>query len=112
MMQPALADRKILREYLDHLAQFDPILLAKLAKSMQQFNAEPLLKKIRVPMLIFAGDNDKFTPLWLSKKMHRLIPKSELCVVKGGTHVALIEQPDLVSLRMEKFLGEKIRKKK
>lgn len=111
MMQPALADRKILREYLDHLAQFDPILLAKLARSMQQFNAEPLLKKIRVPTLIFAGDNDKFTPMWLSKKMHRLIPKSELCVVKGGTHVALVEQPDLICLRVEKFLQERMGKK-
>lgn len=111
MLQPGLADRKILREYLDHISQFDPILLAKLAKSLQMFNAEPSLKKIRVPTMIFAGDNDKFTPVWLSKKMHRLIPKSEICVVKGGTHVALVEQPDLICLRLDNFMRERLNRK-
>lgn len=108
MLNPGLADKKVLREYIEHFTSMDPVFLAKLARSMQEYNAEPLLKKIRVPTLIVAGENDRFTPVWLSKKMHHLIAKSELLVIKKGTHVALIEQPALINLRIEKFIKERL----
>ena len=37
--------------------------------------------------------------------MHERIPGSELLTVPGGTHVAPIEQPELITLRLEKFLA-------
>jgi len=108
MMNPSLADKKVLKEYIEHFSSVDSVFLAKLAKSMQDYNAEAVLKKIKVPTLILAAENDKFTPVWLSKKMHHLIPKSEILVIKKATHVALIEQPALINLRIEKFLHERV----
>ncbi|MCP5464688.1 MAG: alpha/beta hydrolase [Deltaproteobacteria bacterium] len=106
MMNPALADRKVLKEYIEHFTSVDPVFLAKLAKSMQDNSAEQLLRDIKVPTMIFAGDNDQFTPVWLSKKMHHLITDSEILVVRKASHVALVEQPALINLRLEKFIHE------
>lgn len=110
MLNPGLADKKVLKQYLEHFTSVDPVLLAKLTRSMQEYNAEPVLKNVKVPTLIFAGENDQFTPVWLSKKMHRLIPKSEIQVLKKATHVGLIEQPEFINLRIEKFLVERLGK--
>ena len=111
MHNPGLADRQVLREYLDHLTSIDAILLAKLTRSMGDYDAEPILKNIKVPTLIFAADQDQFTPVWLSKKMHRLIPKSEILILKKATHVGLIEQPELLNLRIEKFITDRLGKR-
>ena len=53
-----------------------------------------------------AGELDTFTPLWLSEKMHRLIPDSELLVLRAGSHTGPIEHPDLVNFRLEAWLNE------
>jgi len=58
-----------------------------------------------VPTLIVAGTDDTFTPYWLSEEMHARIRGSELLTVPGGTHVAPIEHPELITLRLEKFLA-------
>lgn len=106
MMNPSLVDKSIVKEYMDHIASINPVLLANLVKSLQEHNAEADLKEIKVPTLIFAAEDDTFTPVWLSRKKHHLIPQSELMVIKKGSHVALIEQPELINLRIEKFLKE------
>lgn len=107
MMNPGLVDKRILKEYMDHITSLDPVMLAKLVKSLQTHDTEPVLKTIQVPTLIIAADDDTFTPVWVSKKKHHLIPHSELMIIKKASHVALAEQPELINLRMEKFLKER-----
>ena len=75
---------------------FEPRLLATTLGS---------LPHVDVPTLIVAGTDDTFTPYWLSEEMHARIPGSELLTVPGGTHVAPIEHPELITLRLEKFLA-------
>lgn len=41
-------------------------------------------KKIDVPTLLFWGKKDKETPLYMAKRLKRLIKNSKLVVVKGG----------------------------
>jgi pimeloyl-ACP methyl ester carboxylesterase len=36
--------------------------------------------------------------------MNKLIPRSELFVIKKAKHVGLVEQPALINLKIEKFL--------
>jgi len=90
--------------YLEHLSQLDLRVFFKMATAMQEHTAEHYLKDIKVPVLIIAGEKDLFTPLWLSYKMQKMIPGSEMLVVPEGSHAALIEQPELINLRIEKFL--------
>lgn len=108
VMKPYLVDKKILEQYIDHIINVDPVFLTDLTRNMQEHSAEESLKKINVPTLIIGGEEDTFTPIWLAKKMHHLIAKSELFVVKKGSHVALVEQPELINLRIEKFIHERV----
>ena len=83
-----------------------------LLKSAQEHTAEDMLKTIKVPTMIVAGEHDQFTPMWISKKMHRLIPESELFVMNKATHAGLVEQPDLINLRIEKFIQERVQRQR
>ncbi len=96
--------------YIKHILAVDPFFFTTLLKSAQDHNAEEVLGAIKVPTLIISGENDQFTPVWLSKKMHRLIPRSELFILKNATHAGLVEQPDAVNLRIDKFIQERFAK--
>jgi hypothetical protein len=37
-----------------------------------------------------------------------MIPGAELCVIRGGSHAALIEQPELICLRIERFVMDRL----
>jgi len=105
VMNSGMMNREEVNEYVNHVLSVDPLLFTNLLKSMQESSAEDILKKVKVPTLIVAGDEDQFTPAWISKKMHRLIPESELFMMHKATHAGLVEQPDLFNLRIEKFLS-------
>lgn len=105
-LNPRLIKRADMLPYFEHMATMDLALFARLLERAGAHSAEPVLATIDVPTLIFAGERDRFTPSWLSEAMHRKIRGSELCVIPGGSHTAPIELPDLVNLRLEKFLRE------
>ena len=90
--------------YFTHLSGMDARLFLGMLKNASEHTAYEYLPKVNVPTLIVAGTNDTFTPYWLSEEMHDRIPGSELLTVPGGTHVAPIEHPELIALRLEKFL--------
>lgn len=92
--------------YFQHVAHIDFPMFAKMLTLAGEHTAEDLLPQIDVPVLIVAGDKDSFTPPELSHRMAEVIPKAELMMLSGGTHVAPLEQHELVSLRIEKFLSE------
>ena len=91
--------------YFRHLAGMDPQLFLGMLKHASEHSAFDHLPHVNVPTLIVAGTDDTFTPYWLSQQMHSHIPGAELLTVPGGTHVAPIEQPELITLRLEKFLA-------
>lgn len=92
--------------YFHHAAHVDFPMFAQMLTAAGEHSAEDLLPSIEVPVLIVAGDRDSFTPPELSQRMAEVIPRAELVMLSGGTHVAPLEQHELVSLRIEKFLSE------
>ncbi len=109
VMHTGMVNKEDIDRYIQHILSVDPLFFTMLLKSAQDHSAENMLRTIKVPTMIIAGELDQFTPLWISKKMHRLIPKSELFVMHKATHAGLVEQPDLVNLRIEKFINEQVR---
>ena len=97
-------ERSDLVPYFQHLSQMDPDVFFQTVEFMNEHSVEELLGEINTPTLIAAGQYDTFTPCWLSRKMNRLISDSELMVMPGGTHVAPIEIPELLELRIERFI--------
>ena len=94
--------------YLKHMTHVDFPMFLKMLRAAGEHTAEDYLGKIKVPVLIIAGEKDTFTPPALSQYMAESIPNAELLMVKGGSHVAPIEQPDLINERVTRFIRERI----
>ncbi len=51
------------------------------------------MRSIVTPTILVWGEKDKETPLGVGQKMHALIPKSSLKVIKGAGHFSFLDQP-------------------
>lgn len=65
-----------------------------------------LLKKIKCPTLIVAGDRDMIKPEH-SIEMMRLIKKSQLAIIPGASHSLLKEKPGIANQIISDFLQSK-----
>ncbi len=97
-----------LRNYLDHLARMDLRVFLGCVLEAQHHTAWDDLPRVDVPTLIVAADGDTFTPVACGRKVASLIPGAEIIVLGGATHAALIEQPETIHRRLERFLRERL----
>lgn len=97
-----------MRPYFEHLSEMNLQVFFMMAHEMQHHTAGPWLNRIDVPTLIVAGEQDLFTPLALSEEMRQRIPEAEILILPKGSHAGLIEHPELLNLRLEKFLRERV----
>ncbi|MBD8620663.1 proline iminopeptidase-family hydrolase [Sphingomonas sp. CFBP 13728] len=61
------------------------------------------LKRIAVPTLVTCGEFDEAPP-WVATKIVRLMANATLAVFPGASHMAHIEQPELVMAATSRFL--------
>jgi pimeloyl-ACP methyl ester carboxylesterase len=94
--------------YLLHVSDIDPVMFLRMLRLAGEHSALDLLPQIDVPALVIAGDRDSFTPPRYAEEMAAALPKGELLMVTGGTHVVPLERKDLVATRVEKFLRERV----
>lgn len=94
--------------YFEHMKAVDPLLFVETVLLANLHSAESFLADVDVPTLIVAGDHDTFTPPWLSERMHQRIRGSELLRIPAGSHAAPLEIPELLVLRLEKFLKDRL----
>jgi pimeloyl-ACP methyl ester carboxylesterase len=52
---------------------------------------------LRIPTLIACGDHDLLTPDEYSRKMAASLPRSELVIVSGASHLALLDKPEAIN---------------
>jgi pimeloyl-ACP methyl ester carboxylesterase len=103
-----LARKSDMEPYLEHLSSLDLTVFFEMVRAAQEHDAGPFLGDIQAPTLVVAGERDLFTPRHLSLEMAARIPNAELLEIPRGSHAALIEQPELINLRLEKFIREKV----
>lgn len=60
-------------------------------------DASDVLPLVRCPALIIAGQRDHLTPPAVAMRMASVIPDAAYHEVTGGTHFAMIEQPELIN---------------
>jgi pimeloyl-ACP methyl ester carboxylesterase len=82
----------------------DLLLFLRMLEAAGNYSAEDFLSSVDVPVLVVAGKSDTFTPYRLAQEMAKALPRSELLPVPSGTHVAALEQRDLVGKRISEFL--------
>ncbi len=98
--------------YITHIARIDVPLFMNMLLRLSEHSAESWLRSINVPVLIVAGSDDLFTPHALSEQMLAEIQHSEMLTIPAGSHAALVEQPELMNLRVEQFLRNRVDTKK
>jgi pimeloyl-ACP methyl ester carboxylesterase len=94
--------------YMKHMVDIDLLMFLRMLQSAGEHSALDLLPQVEVPALVIAGDRDSFTPPRFAEEMAAAMPKGELVMVQGGTHVVPLERKELVSERVEKFLRESV----
>lgn len=52
---------------------------------------------LKVPTLIACGDHDLLTPDEYSRRMAASLPRSELVIVTGASHLALLDKPEAIN---------------
>lgn len=80
--------------------------LLPMFEQMVQYDGTGVLDRIECPTLIISGKKDTVTPAQHQELLHNKIKGSEYMSVPYGTHCTQLDMPDLVNLRIEKFLHQ------
>ena len=67
---------------------------------------EDYARKIAAPTLIVWGKQDKQTPLYMAKRLSRLIQNSRLEILQDGGHFSFVDCPLEFCGKVKDFLGE------
>jgi len=102
-----LTSLKDVEIYARGIASMDLNSFLKLFESMMAYDGTSVLSRIEVPTIIVAGKQDSVTPLKHQEEMHELISGSELYSVPYGSHCTQLDMPDLVNLKIDRFLEKK-----
>jgi len=102
------ASRQDIERYTEHMGRMRPDVFLGMVERMQEHDLTDDLPRIRVPTLVVAGEKDVFTPMHRSRRMAELIPGAELLVLADGSHAGLIEYPEQINRRMDRFFDERV----
>lgn len=103
-VNPEAIEPDDLLPYMRHMTHVDIGLFLRMLRAAGEHDAEDLLPTIDIPVLVVAGSRDSFTPPFLAERMVELLPRGELLLIEGGTHVAPLEHREMVKERIDDFL--------
>jgi pimeloyl-ACP methyl ester carboxylesterase len=110
MARLRLIDRNLDREVFLAIARgfrdLDFGLYLRILAHVHEHDGEPLLERIRVPLLLVCGQRDAMTPSSVRHVFEKHVRHAEVFLVPNGTHYSLIEYPDMVCNRVRNFLDE------
>jgi pimeloyl-ACP methyl ester carboxylesterase len=69
-------------------------------------DARPLMRRLRMPVLLLWGERDPLVPLTYARRMLHEIPSARLSVVPSAGHVPMWENPEAFNGELLAFLGE------
>jgi 3-oxoadipate enol-lactonase len=67
-------------------------------------NTLEALRQVRIPSLILVGDSDQATPPAMAEQLHEHLADSQLCVLPNAAHLSNMEQPEMFTEAVLKFL--------
>lgn len=98
------ADVDLFLELAAEYARLDFGIYTDIFERLGNHDAWDVLESIHIPVLVIAGERDLFTPASVARRMADSLPDAELFVVPSATHYVPLEFPELLALRIEKFL--------
>jgi pimeloyl-ACP methyl ester carboxylesterase len=103
---PQLTAIKDIEVYLKGVASMNVEVFIKLFDAMISYDGRAVTDRIDVPTLIIAGEKDFVTPLKYQEALHKRIKGSEYTKVPFGSHCSMLDMPEFVNMRIEKFLKD------
>lgn len=101
-----LTSLKDIEIYARGIASMDLNAFIAFFEDMLGYDGKPVLDRVTVPTMIIAGKKDSVTPIKHQEEMHQRIKGSELCLVPYGSHCTQLDMPELVNLKIERFLKQ------
>lgn len=92
--------------YMKKISELPKELFFHLLEEMKNHDVISYLETIKNPTLIVGGDKDKVIPNYLQQILHKKIEKSELYIVKDGSHVPQVDFPEIINKRINRFLNK------
>jgi pimeloyl-ACP methyl ester carboxylesterase len=99
-------DDELFRDLAMDFGSLDLDIYLATLRQIEQHDASHILESVAVPTLVLVGERDLFTAQKVAEQMARRIPNCEMLAIRGATHYAILEQPELINLRIEKFFRE------
>jgi pimeloyl-ACP methyl ester carboxylesterase len=99
-------DREVFVAIASGFEKLDFRVYHRIMQKLQDHDGEPLLRSIKQPLLLIVGERDAMTPPSVREVFEKHIPQCETFAVPNGTHYSLIEYPELVVGRIERFLRQ------
>lgn len=100
-------DEDLFFELAGSFAGLDMEMYVRTLEQIGEHDARDVLPDVDVPLLMIAGGADLMTPRVAAESLVGSVKNAELLVVPGGTHYLAVEYPEVVNLRIEKFLRER-----
>jgi pimeloyl-ACP methyl ester carboxylesterase len=95
----------LLRRYVDMVLDAGALQLVRQNRAlMQRPDARSHLARLRCPVLVMCGDDDRLTPPECSREIAALVPHAELSWVTQCGHMLTMERPEAVNAGLEAWL--------
>jgi pimeloyl-ACP methyl ester carboxylesterase len=91
------------------ICEIDFSVLWRIVGAFRNHRAADVLPDVAAPTLIFAGAKDLFAPPEVERRMHELVPGSEIVWFEEGGHMLPAEEPDAIAAGMLEFLARRTR---
>jgi 2-hydroxy-6-oxonona-2,4-dienedioate hydrolase len=102
---PNVASKELVDEVFDICNDRNKaIRIVVMAKSALRHNLREEVHKIACPVNLIWGADDTVTPSFVGEEFNKLIPQSELHIIKQCGHAAMMEKPEEFNGIMERFL--------
>jgi 2-hydroxy-6-oxonona-2,4-dienedioate hydrolase len=75
-----------------------------MARSAMKENLAGVLHRLKMPVLLIWGKDDKITPPFVGEEFHKLLPNSELVMLDHCGHAPMMEKPEEFNLVLDEFL--------
>ena len=97
-------EMEFIQLYMKKISELPEALFFHLLKLMHDHDVINHLESIQTPTLVIGGDKDKIIPNYLQRILTTNMPASELYIVKDGSHVPQADFPELINLRLLRFV--------
>lgn len=102
---PKLSRTHDIESYLQRINEVPSDLFLDLAADLEKFDISNIENQLNCPTLIISGQQDMIIPISEARRIHRLIPGSQLEIVEHGSHCPHFDDPELVSGLIEEFVN-------